>query len=355
MHAQDSQQARHRATGGRGYGREAGGTASYTPPRREGGRHRAPEAPSTEFADVPMQQRGSLDSPPSGFPRLPAAFPTTGPGSGSIPTAGPGSGAIPAQGGSPDVSGGPRRPLDVSRAPRSSGPLPAVGASDALPVVGSSDVGSPDVGSPDVSGGPRRTPDVSRSPRSSGPLPTTPTEDEPVTIPVRRTDLDRTLRRDEDREAAVPRQRRAAEAAPSLRPLAVRDRTPPLRPGAFGSGSYGSTGVGPARTRRPAAVRQPLPWERRTEGRLGLVGTVVGAVGVLLGLAPWSGVLPRVMPTDTLGSTPLFSLIGALCGVAALGIGAFAMFRADGVGRSLLLGVGSACLGAAAVVVGLTL
>ncbi|GLZ51226.1 hypothetical protein Acsp07_08430 [Actinomycetospora sp. NBRC 106378] len=308
MHAQDSQQARHRATGGRGYGREAGGTASYTPPRREGGRHRAPEAPSTEFADVPMQQRGSLDSPPSGFPRLPTAFPTTGPGSGSIPTAGPGSGSIPTQGGSPDVSGGPRR-----------------------------------------------TPDVSRAPRPSGPLPATPTEDEPVTIPVRRTDLDRTLRRDEDREAAVPRQRRAAEAVPSLRPLAVRDRTPPLRPGAFGSGSYGSTGVGPARTRTPAAVRQPLPWERRTEGRLGLVGTVVGAVGVLLGLAPWSGVLPRVMPTDTLGSTPLFSLIGALCGVAALGIGAFAMFRADGVGRSLLLGVGSACLGAAAVVVGLTL
>lgn len=305
MYAQESQQARHRATGGRGYGREAGGPtgpADYTPPRREGGRHRAPDTPSTEFAAVPMQQRGSLDSPPSGFRRAPG-----------VPTTGPGSGAIPAQGGAPDGGAGPRR-----------------------------------------------TPDAGRSPHPSGPLPAAPSVDEPVTIPVRRTDLDRTRRREEDREAAVPRQRRATDAAPSgpspaLRPLAVRERAPAVRPGAFGTGTYGSTGVGPARTRTPAAARQPLPWERSVETRLGLVGSIVGAVGVLLGLAPWSGLLPRVMPTDSLGSTPLFSLVGALCGVAALGIGAFAMFRADGVGRSLFLGVGSACLGAAAVVVGLTL
>jgi hypothetical protein len=305
MHAQESQQARHRAAGGRGYGREAGGAGpvEYTPPRREGGRHRAPDeaaAPSTEFANVPMQQRGSLDSPPSGFRRVPP-----------FPTAGPASAPVPAQG----------------------------------------------AGAPDVSGGPRRTPDVSRSPHPSGPLKVqAPTEDEPVTVPVRRADLDRTWRQ-EDREAAVPRQRRApAEpVSPALRPLAVRERSSTLRPGAFGTGTYGSSGVGPARPRTAGAARQPLPWERPIEGRLGLVGTVVGAVGVLLGLAPWSGLLPRVMPAETLGSTPLFSLIGALCGVVALGIGAFAMFRADGVGRSLLLGVGSACLGAAAVVVGLTL
>ncbi|GAA4843116.1 hypothetical protein GCM10023201_37220 [Actinomycetospora corticicola] len=334
MHAQESQQARHRAAGGRGYGREAGGSAGpveYTPPRREGGRHRAPEevaaAPSTEFANVPMQQRGSLDSPPSGFRRVPP-FPTTGPASAPVPVQG---------GGSPDVSGGPRRMPDVSRSPHPSGPLPAAASSD-------------------VGGGPRRTPDVSGS-RPSGPLAVqAPTEDEPVTVPVRRADLDRT-RRQEDRDAAVPRQRRAAAApvAPALRPLAVRERPSSLRPGAFGTGTYGSSGVGPARPRTAVAARQPLPWERPVEGRLGLIGTVVGAVGVLLGLAPWSGLLPRVMPAETLGSTPLFSLIGALCGVAALGIGAFAMFRADGVGRALLLGVGSACLGAAAVVVGLTL
>ncbi|WP_157646924.1 hypothetical protein [Actinomycetospora chiangmaiensis] len=178
-----------------------------------------------------------------------------------------------------------------------------------------------------------------------------------MTVPVRRAALDATRRRDGDREAAVPRQRRAVDVSetPTLRPLAVRERGTAVRPGAFGTGSYGSTGVGPARSRTPAAARQSLPWERRAEGRLGLVGTVVGAVGVLLGLAPRSGLLPRVMPTDTLGSTPLFSLLGALCGVAALGLGAFAMFRADGVGRPLVLGVGSACLGAAAVVVGLTL
>ncbi|WP_433800731.1 hypothetical protein [Actinomycetospora sp. CA-084318] len=327
MHAQESQQARHRATGGRGYGREAGGTAGpadYTPPRREGGRHRAPEAPSTEFADVPMQQRGSLDSPPSGFRRLPPAFPAP-------------SGAIPVQGGSSGVSGGTRRAREDSRSPHPSGPLPAAGG-----------------GSAGVSGGTRRAPDDSRSPRS-GSLPEV--EDEPVTVPVRRTDLDRT-RRQEDREAALPRQRRAADepVAPALTPLAVRPyRASAVRPGAFGAGTYGSSGVGPARSRTPVAARRPLPWEQRLEGRVGLVGTIVGAVGVLLGLAPWSGLLPRVLPNETLGSTPLLSLVGALCGVAALGIGAFAMFRADGVGRSLYLGVGAACLGAAAVVVGLTL
>ncbi|MCD2186320.1 hypothetical protein [Actinomycetospora soli] len=349
MHAQESQQARHRATGGRGFGREAGGTAGpadYTPPRREGGRHRAPEAPSTEFADVPMQQRGSLDSPPSGFRRLPPPFPTTGAPSGAIPVQGGSaddarsphpSESLPAVG-SADVSGGPRRALDGSGSPHSSGTLPAVGSAD-------------------VSGGPRRALDGSGSPHPSGSLPTVGPEDEPVTLPVRRTDLDRTRRAD-DRAAALPRQRRATDesAAPALQPLAVRPhRAPAVRPGAFGAGTYGSTGVGPARGRTPAAARRPLPWEQRSESRVGLVGTIVGAVGVLLGLAPWSGLLPRVMPSETLGSTPLFSLIGALCGVVALGVGAFAMFRADGVGRSLYLGVGAACLGAAAVVVGLTL
>ncbi|MEJ2870103.1 hypothetical protein WCD74_20205 [Actinomycetospora sp. OC33-EN08] len=318
MPAQDSQQARHRATGGRGYGREAGEPgppSTYTPPRREGGRHRAPDAaPSTEFADVPMQQRGSLDSPPSGFRRLPPAFPTTG--------------AVPVQG-SPDVSGGTRLPSDVSRSPRPS---------------------SPDLvqGSPDISGGTRLPSDVSRSPRPSSPD----LDDEPVTTPVRRSELDATRRRADDRDAAVPRQRPATE--PSLRPLSVRPPSNSVRPGAFGTGSYGSSGVGPARARTPAAVRSPLPWERRTEGRVGLVGTVLGAIGVLVALAPWSGLLPRVMPQGALGSTPLFSLIGALLGVAGLGVGAFAMFRADGIGRGLYLGVGAACLGAAAVVVGLT-
>ncbi|MDL5155000.1 hypothetical protein [Actinomycetospora termitidis] len=312
MPAQDSQQARHRATGGRGYGREAGEPgvpSTYTPPRREGGRHRAPDAaPSTEFANVPMQQRGSLDSPPSGFRRLPPAFPTTG--------------AVPAQA----PPGGTRPTSDVGAASRP----PESPAEDAR----------------HGSGGTPLTSDAGRSPRP----PEAPTEDEPVTTPVRRTDLDRARRRAD--HAAVPRQRPAADS--SLRALSVRPTSGRVGPGAFGTGSYGSTGVGPARARTPVAARQPLPWERRLEGRTGLVGTVVGAIGVLIGLAPWSGLLPRVMPADALGSTPLFNLVGALFGVAALGIGAFAMFRADGVGRGLYLGVGAACLGAAAVVVGLT-
>jgi hypothetical protein len=83
------------------------------------------------------------------------------------------------------------------------------------------------------------------------------------------------------------------------------------------------------------------------------VAVAVGALGALLGLAPWSGLLPRVLPVAALGSIPVFGLAGALLGVVALGLGGVAMFRATGTTRGLLAGVIGACVGAAAIVVGL--
>jgi hypothetical protein len=87
--------------------------------------------------------------------------------------------------------------------------------------------------------------------------------------------------------------------------------------------------------------------------RLGLVAFVTGVVGVLLRVAPWSGVLPRVLPQSALGAIPVFNLVGALLGVVGLGVGAVAMFRASETSRGFLVGVVGACAGAAAVVVGL--
>ncbi len=99
------------------------------------------------------------------------------------------------------------------------------------------------------------------------------------------------------------------------------------------------------------------PWETppvdRPSARLGSVAIAVGIVGALVGLAPWSGLLPRVLPPAALGMTPVFNLVGALLGVLALGVGAVAMFRASATSRGLLAGVVGACAGAAAIVVGL--
>ena len=145
-------------------------------------------------------------------------------------------------------------------------------------------------------------------------------------------------------------------AAPSLRPLAVRsagDRT--VRPGTFGTGTYGSPYTDSVASRR-APGRTPAPWTDPTAAgrtRWGMAGIVVGLIGVVLGLAPSSGLLPRVLPQTALGAVPVFSLVGALLGIVGLGLGAIGMFRAEGVGKPLLLGVVGTCTGAVAVLAGL--
>ena len=183
-------------------------------------------------------------------------------------------------------------------------------------------------------------------------------EDEPVTVPVRRRDLD----------AAVPRMRPSADAAvapdasapeiaaPSLRPLAVRPVASRAVPATtFGSGTYSSPYTDSVASRRVPG-RTPAPWTDPTAAgrtRWGLAGIVVGLVGVVLGLAPSTGLLPRVLPQTALGTVPVFSLVGALLGVVGLGLGAIGMFRAEGVGKPLLFGVLGTCMGAIAILAGL--
>lgn len=182
------------------------------------------------------------------------------------------------------------------------------------PEVGASEVGVPFGAVPT-----QREPVAARRRPSPGPRAALPA-DEAATVPVRRSALDEAV-------ARVPA-RSAGE------------------------------GIGPEAPTRPAVSRRPaVPWEPpradRASWRLGRVAIVIGVLGVLVGLAPWSGLLPRVLPGAALGATPVFGLAGALLGVAALGVGAVAMFRAPGASRGLLAGVLGACTAAAAIVVGL--
>ncbi|MFC5060868.1 hypothetical protein [Actinomycetospora atypica] len=343
MSGQDQQQVRHRATSGRGFGPPPGhephpsgplpDAASYVPPRREGGRHRAPDAqpaPPNEFAAVPLPRPAGPDSPASGFRPLPPLNP--------IPTT---SAAAPAAAPSPTSASTPWVP-----APRlAPGSGSGSGSGDRPFNAAATPTPAPRVAEPRVA-----------EPAASAPAASAPTEDpedEPVTVPVRRRDLD----------AAVPRLRAAGGstvapdvAAPSLRPLAVRPaRDRAVHPATFGTGTYGSPYTDSVASRR-APGRTPAPWTDPTAAgrtRWGLAGIVVGLVGIVLGLAPWSGLLPRILPQTALGTVPVFSLVGALLGVLALGLGAIGMFRAEGVGKPLLFGVLGTCAGAAATLVGL--
>jgi VIT1/CCC1 family predicted Fe2+/Mn2+ transporter len=209
-------------------------------------------------------------------------------------------------------------------------------------------------------------------------------DDDAVTVPVPRAALDRAAWRgpvdqgghavDQPGHAAEDRPGHAAEDrpghaaedqsghaadedAPALRPLSVQrpEAEPRYRPGQRVEPATPPRAEAPS---RPAVSRRGVaPWETspvdEASTRLGLVALVTGALGVLVGLAPWSGLLPRVLPQSALGAIPVFSLVGALLGVVGLGVGALAMFRASEASRGLLVGGLGACLGAAAVVVGL--
>jgi hypothetical protein len=196
--------------------------------------------------------------------------------------------------------------------------------------------------------------------RPARPAPETALDDEAVTVPIRRKALDRAAARGPVEE--VPE--------PPLRPLTVAHPTPtpprptprprirddaPLRPAASRPAASGPAASGPAHP--TGSSRGVAPWETppvdRASIRLGLVAVAIGLLGGLVALAPWSGLLPRVLPVSSLGITPVFNLVGALLGVVALGLGAVAMFRAVAASRGLLAGVVGACAGAAAIVVGL--
>jgi hypothetical protein len=185
--------------------------------------------------------------------------------------------------------------------------------------------------------------------------PETALDDEAVTVPIRRKALDRAAARGPVEE--VPE--------PPLRPLTVQHPTPtPPRPtprprirddAALRPAASRPAASGPAHP--TGSSRGVAPWETppvdRASIRLGLVAVAIGLLGGLVALAPWSGLLPRVLPVSSLGITPVFNLVGALLGVVALGLGAVAMFRAVAASRGLLAGVVGACAGAAAIVVGL--
>ena len=328
-----SSEPRHRSSGGRGYGRETETSGPIPTARREGGRHRAPDAPpSSGFRIVPgpreaEQETGRTDVPDAGFRPLPPSGPTAAPSPG-LSSIGVPLGAVPAQ----------REPAVPRRRP------------------------DPDVAVP------RRRPA-----RTPGETP----DDEAVTVPIRREALDRAV-------AQEPAATDLAEVAePPLRPLTVQrppaDPAPPRTPSRAPAPGAAPGGVRPTASRptgptasrptgpsgptasRPTGPSGPTrgvaPWETppvdQASARLGLVAIVLGLLGALIALAPRSGLLPRVLPASTLGVTPVFTLVGALLGVLALGLGAVAMFRAVATSRGLLAGVVGACAGAAAIVVGL--
>ena len=322
--APESREARHRAGGGRGYGREAQSSGPIPVPRRDGGRHRAPDAaPSGGPSAVPAPREAEpgpgQEHPGAGFrPLPPSGFSTSPPdaaGSGGVSSIGVPLGAVPVQ----------RQAVVPRRRPSRVDP----GAVH---------------------------------------------DDDAVTAPVRREALDRAAARgpaDTDPPtAAAP----VPVGAPALRPLAVQrpEAAPsphpyephPDEPRPEASSPYRPEPAGSHRREqrpepfRPAAPRRgSAPWETplvdQVSARVGLAALVTGVLGVLVGLGPWSGLLPRVLPQSALGVTPVFNLVGALLGVLGLGLGAVAMFRAEGTSRGLLVGVVGSCAGAAAVVVGL--
>ncbi|NMO92007.1 hypothetical protein [Actinomycetospora sp. TBRC 11914] len=326
-----SREPRHRAEGRGDTAGTAAGPVGVPAPRRTGGRHRAPDAPpSSGFTIVPGPRDG-------------------GPGEGTRPEAGPASGF---------------RPL----------PPPPPGAPASRPT---SSVGVPLGAVPTQRGADARDAAVPR--RRPAPAPPEVLDDEAVTVPVRREALDRAAGRSVAEDPG-PRDHAPDDGpvhAPALRPLTAHrpaSPSPRARPrrGATRPDQTRSDGAHADRARsgrpphgapsRPAVARpvgpsgRVAPWETppdRASTRAGLVAVAVGALGALLGLAPWSGLLPRVLPASALGATPVFNLAGALLGVVALGLGAVAMFRATGTTRGLLVGVIGACVGAAAIVVGL--
>ncbi len=267
---------------------------------------------------------------------------------------------------------------------------PEVGSPVPVPSPPTSSVGVPLGAVPTQRGADRHDAAVPR-PRPAPAGPTVP-DDEAVTVPVRRDALDRAVARPPAGGATVGSGRVDPPDAPALQPVIVNRSGSPAPPvpgprrrasgptyaGSSGKARAGSGGAGPAHARsgvagsarpsgdvpsrptvaRPDALsRGVAPWETppldRPSTRAGLVAIAVGALGALLGLAPWSGLLPRVLPASAIGTTPVFNLAGALLGVVALGLGAVAMFRATGTTRGLLAGVVGACMGAAAIVVGL--
>ena len=327
-----SPQPRHRASGGRGYGRETETSGPIPAAPREGGRHRAPDAPpSSGFRIVPgpreAEETGRSDGPGAGFRPLPPSGPTPPPASG-LSSIGVPLGAVPTQ---REPAPRPRRrPAPDTAAPIAAAPIAA----------------APTAAGPEAAVPRRRPaatgPDVGR-------------DDEAVTVPIPRETLDRAAARRPGDPTGHPS---SETLDPPLRPLTVQRPAGPPRPTPRPRGQaaddvpHRPTVAGPAVPRRGVA-----PWETppvdRDSARLGLVAIVVGLVGALVALAPWSGLLPRVLPATTLGITPVFNLVGALLGVLALGLGAVAMFRAVATSRGLLAGVVGACAGAAAIVVGL--
>jgi hypothetical protein len=349
-----SPEPRHRASGGRGYGRETETSGPIPVARRESGRHRAPDAP-----------------PSSGFTIVPGPR-ETGPRSGEEST------------GRSDVPGGGFRPLPPSGPTTPSGP--ATPRPSTPPASGLSSIGVPlgAVPTQRATAVPRRrraepdaAPDdaaISRR-RAARPVTGTALDDEAVTVPIRREALDRAAARGPVDEASDPPLRPLAVQRPTptpprptprprirddaaLRPPASRpaaSRPPASRPVASRPAASDPAASGSARPAGPP--RGVAPWATPpvdgASTRLGLVAVAIGLLGGLVALAPWSGLLPRVLPVSSLGITPVFNLVGALLGVVALGLGAVAMFRAVAASRGLLAGVVGACAGAAAIVVGL--
>jgi hypothetical protein len=329
---------RHRASGGRGYGRETETSGPVPPARRPGGRHRAPDAPPSSGFTIVPGPRGpgseavrEPDGPGAGFRPLPPSGPTAPPAPG-LSSIGVPLGAVPAQ--REPATPRPRRP-------------------------------EPDAAIP------RRRP--ARTDPDAGP------DDEAVTVPIRRDVLDGLAARPQGSGEPTGSGSTEAVDTPPLQPLTVQRPTTavPPRPApgprtrarpthalptqALPAQAPDGAASRPTATRpatRPASPRRGVaPWETppvdQPSTRLGLVAVAVGLLGALVALAPWSGLLPRVLPASSLGITPAFTLVGALLGVVALGLGAIAMFRAVATSRGLFAGVVGACAGAAAIVVGL--
>ena len=192
-----SSEPRHRSSGGRGYGRETETSGPIPTARREGGRHRAPDAPpSSGFRIVPSpreaeQETGRTDVPDAGFRPLPPSGPTAAPSPG-LSSIGVPLGAVPAQREpavprrrpDPDVAVPRRRPARTLRGdarrrggdgpdpPRGAGPGGDAGAGRDRPGRGGrAPAAPPDRAAPPGGPAPPRAP--SRAPpRAPAPRPT---------------------------------------------------------------------------------------------------------------------------------------------------------------------------------------